>query len=153
MKPSQQFPKSAGWITARIGLKRGVDFTEQDAREFITFGKPHSCQFGLIEIVRSTCKIIYRENSRAALDPKTAAVEVDFDMHSPVPFVAKCGGLIVKVTRIHEEFLPLPLIRCQILAGKHFNDAGDYGPGDSVTIGPLIEDSWKILTFPDPVPA
>lgn len=149
MKTSTSFPKSAGWITAKLSLKRGATFTEDDARNFITLGKPHRAQFGLIDVSRNPVRVIFRENRRAAVQPDAQRIEVDFDIHAPVPFIAKCGQLIVEVKQVREEFLPMHLIRVEILAGKHFNDAGDYGPGDEVTIGPLTE-HWRILQFPDP---
>jgi hypothetical protein len=152
MKPSKQFPPSSGWITAKLTLTKGATFTEQDAREFITFGKPHRAQFGLIEIGPKSVKIIYRETNKAAIQPDAEPVVIDFDIHAPLPFIAQCGNLIVEVNKVHVDLLPLQLIDVEILKGKYFNDRGDYGPGDEVTIGPLSE-HWKILTFPDPVPA
>jgi hypothetical protein len=156
MKTSTQFPKSAGWITAKLTVKKGANFTEEDARSFFSFGQPHRCQFGLIETNCNPVKVIYRETRKAALDPDTQPVAAPLDLEAlpvlPTPFIARCGNLIVQVREVLERFQPLPMVRVEILAGKHFNDAGNYGPGDEVTIGPLT-DHWQILTFPDPIPA
>lgn len=156
MKPSQQFPASKGWITAKLTVNKGANFTEEDARLFISLGKPHRCQFGLIETNCNPVKIIYRETRRAALDADTQPVATPLDLEElpvmPTPFIARCGKLIVQVNEVLERFQPLPMVRAEILAGKHFNDAGNYGPGDEVTIGPMSE-HWEFLTFPDPVPA
>lgn len=148
MKTASKFPKSKGWITAKLSLKRGASFTEQEARDFISFGKPHRCQFGLIDVSRNPVKIIYREPKRAALDPDAQPVELPMDMATPVPFIARCGSLIVEVQKCITDFAPMQMIRAEILAGKHFNDRGNYGPGDTCTFGPLTE-HWRILTFPD----
>lgn len=148
MKPATQFPKSKGWITAKLTIRKNAIFTKDDARNVMSWGKPHTCQFGLINTSRNPVKVIYRENRRAALDADSQPVELPMDMVAPVPFIAKCGKLIVEVQEVLQEFAPLPMIRCEILSGEHFNDAGDYGPGDTVTIGPLTE-HWRILTFPD----
>ena len=133
-----------------------MDFTEDDARQCITFGRPHTCQFGLIDITRNPVKVIYRETRRAAIDPNTQPVVTPLDLEElpviPTPFIARCGNLVVQVNEVLDRFHPLPMIRVKVLAGKHFNDAGDYGPGDEVNIGPLTE-HWQVLTFPDPVPA
>lgn len=148
MKTATQFPKSKGWITAKLSLKRGASFTEDDARNFISFGKPHRCQFGLIDVSRNPVKVIYRETNKAALDPDANPSEWPMDMATPVPFIAKCGKLIVEVQLCLPEFAPMQMIRAEILQGMHFNDHGDYGPGDTVNIGPLTE-HWRILTFSD----
>lgn len=148
MKLASKFPKSKGWITAKISLKKGASFTEDDARNFISFGKPHRCQFGLIDVSRNPVKVIYRETNKAALDPDFQPVESPMSMDAPVPFIAKCGNVIVEVNECIKEFEPMQMIRAEILKGLHFNDRGNYGPGDTVTMGPLT-DHWRILTFPD----
>lgn len=145
---AKKFPKSKGWITAKITLKKNAIFTKQDAREFISFGKPHRCQFGLVDVSRNPIRIIYRETNKAALDPDSNPVESPMSLDAPVPFIARCGKVVVEVKEVIKEFDPLMMITAEILAGKHFNDAGDYGPGDTVNIGPLTE-YWRILTFPD----
>ena len=148
MKNSSKYPKSKGWITALLTLKKGLKFSAKAARGFISLGKPHTIQFGLIDLSRNPVRVIYRETKQAALDPDTQPIDSPMDMAAPVPFIAQCGGLIVQVDEVLQEFAPMPIIRCEILQGKHFNDAGNYGPGDTVVIGPLTE-HWRILTFPD----
>ncbi len=145
---AKRFPKSKGWITAKLTLHKGVQFTEDDAKNFVSFGKPHRCQFGLIDISRNPVKVVYREIRKAALDPDATPNEWPMDMATPVPFIARCGSLIIQVEECLTEFAPMQMIRGEILDGKHFNDRGDYGLGDTVTIGPLTE-HWRILTFPD----
>jgi hypothetical protein len=125
------------------------------ARQIITFGDPHSIQVGIIDVSRNPIKIIYREAKRAALDPiaEHSAAPLDLNAMIPaLPFIARCGNIIVQVRRVFTELLPLPMFRAEILAGQHFNDAGDYGPGDTVNFGPLTE-HWEVLTFPDIPPA
>lgn len=158
MKLSEKFPKAAGWITAKLTVKKGENFTEEDARQFMSFGKPHTCQFGLIETNRNPVKIIYREIRKAAIDPDAQPVVSPLVPETlpsiPVPFIASCGNLIVEVQEAFSKWqqIPMPMLRVIILRGRHFNNSGDYGPGEEVNIGPLSE-HWKILTFPDSVTA
>jgi hypothetical protein len=148
MKTSKKFPESAGWITAKLSLKKGERFTDSEAREFMSFGEPHRLQFGLVDCSRNPVRIIFREIGKAAQDPDAEYQEIDFDIHHPVPFIAKCGNVTVEVLKVHEDMLPMEMIRAKIIKGMHFNDRGNYGPGDEVNIGPLTE-HWKILQFPD----
>jgi hypothetical protein len=66
------------------------------------------------------------------------------------PFVARCGRMLFVV---EEVILPDPaaknfiLLRGTLIEGKHFNDAGDYGPGDRVTVGPITK-NWRRITLP-----
>jgi len=145
---AKQFPKSKGWIYAKFYLKKNAAFSHDDARGFVSCGKPHLYQFGLIDISRNPVRVIYRENRLAAIDSDTIPNEGPMDMATPVPFIARCGSLILEVKECITEFAPMQMIRGIILQGKHFNDRGDYGPGDTVTVGPLTE-HWRILTFPD----
>jgi hypothetical protein len=68
------------------------------------------------------------------------------------PFVARCGRVLLLVDEVIQ---PDPntkgfiLLRGTLIEGLHFDDRGDYGPGDRVTIGP-ITNYWRRITLPKP---
>lgn len=154
---TKKFPKKKGWITAKLSLKRGATLTEEEVRHFISAGAPHGVQVGLVDVSCNPVKIIFRDIGEAALDPDETPEElvlIDSKTHDfvkdlpPLPFIAKCGNLVVKALKIREDLAPLPVMRCHVVSGLHFNDHGDYGPGDEVNIGPLTT-YWRILKFAD----
>ena len=63
------------------------------------------------------------------------------------PFIGVCGTFMMFVQSIEElwnEGSGFIVVRGLILTGFHFNDRGNYEPGQTVTIGP-ITDSWRRL--------
>jgi hypothetical protein len=63
-----------------------------------------------------------------------------------VPFVAVNGHFILAVSSIEQMDGPgFVMMRGRILEGTHFNDSGNYGPGEVVTIGP-ITDTWRRIS-------
>ena len=62
------------------------------------------------------------------------------------PFVARCGTVMVLVQSIEQAGDDGPMfLGGLILEGFHFNDHGDYGPGDTVGFGPLT-DHWRRIS-------
>ena len=61
MSLKKQYPESDGWITAKLTLKRGVSWTEDDARKYITLFGGNSSEIGHVDISRNPVVIIYRE--------------------------------------------------------------------------------------------
>lgn len=63
------------------------------------------------------------------------------------PFMARCGNVLVMVKNIECDGGVGPFfLKGLILEGVHINDRGDYGPGDTVTFGPLSE-YWRRITL------
>ena len=154
-----QFPANKGWIRLSMTLKRGDRFTEEEAQEYASFGQPDRLQFGLVDVSRNPVRLIYRELKNYPWgDPDLGdlpLVENPIRLADKLPFAAKCGNLTIWVTSVDGEGVAksrkgpveIILIRGQIIQGKYFNDAGNYGPGDTVCIGP-ITDHWKRLSLP-----
>jgi hypothetical protein len=64
----------------------------------------------------------------------------------PVPFVAVNGGVLMMIEHIEQADGPLVVFMTGIITeGLHFNDRGNYGPGDRVCIGP-ITDTWRRIS-------
>lgn len=120
------------------------------------------------EIDRAFWSLSCRKNSEclafpsASGDTKAEAVEawncrmpadlyqVPFTAEDKPPFVARNGRVVFLVEAIEDltghGFI---LIRGLMLEGIHFNDQGDYTPGDRVTIGP-ITDTWRRISAANP---
>ena len=81
------------------------------------------------------------------VDPAAPLVQSRIKESDKTPFVARCGNLLVLVHDLEFFSSKIIIMRCRILQGKHFNDRGDYGPGDDVTIGP-ISNYWRKISIP-----
>lgn len=86
-------------------------------------------------------------NTHRQIDPAAPLVESPIKATDKTPFAARCGGLLAYVITLEELAPRMILLRVRIIQGKHFNDRGDYGPGDEVTIGP-ITNHWRRLSLP-----
>lgn len=66
------------------------------------------------------------------------------------PFVARCGTLLLLVDELDDSFAEgFTILRGVILEGVYFNDNGNYGFGDRVSIGPITPHWRRISTNPD----
>ncbi len=89
--------------------------------------------------------------TRAAADKAWNRRRCELNLHpitgtEAVPFVAVNGSVLFSVSGIEQMDGPgFVLMRGLIVEGFHFNDAGNYGPGQTVTIGP-ITDTWRRIS-------
>lgn len=81
------------------------------------------------------------------IDPAAPLVESRIKATDKTPFAARCGSVLVCVNELEELAPKLIILRVRIIQGHHFNDRGDYGPGDEVTIGPITH-HWRKLSLP-----
>lgn len=100
---------------------------------------------------KNCCGSCISGDTRSEADKAWNRRRCELNMHpitgtEAVPFVAMNGSVLFAVSGIEQMDGPgFVLMRGLIVEGFHFNDAGNYGPGQTVTIGP-ITDTWRRIS-------
>lgn len=67
MTLKKQFPIKDGWLHLKITLKRGVTFTEDDVRKYLSMFGSKDAEIGHIDVSRNPVVVAYREKKRTHL--------------------------------------------------------------------------------------
>ncbi len=67
MTLKKQFPTNEGWLHLKLTLKRGVTFTDDDVRKYLSMFGGADAEIGHIDVSRNPVVAVYREKKPVEL--------------------------------------------------------------------------------------